>query len=577
VVSSVIDGNAAVAIVKNGPGTLVLEAGASPQLQNAGSSITASDGGIGLVLGPNNPAGNATLNVNGRSLIFSSKGGDQSYAMPTFTNGGSITARKAGSGVAGTSTTPIRVTLTGNVALNPATTLNLGSGDFYTLVMAGISGGATVNVAGTVETSGPMNVSGPLNVTLSELTAAQSVSAGPITITESTVTTASSLASSGAVNLTRTVLTANGGISGASLAITDGTVKNTGNIATGAGGITITGGSTVSSVLELHGGSISGGPIGATGAIIHATSGVTNSTTSATFTGLSPTGLFGRFVRRPGGGAGQFWPAQTQAGILAIETDTGPFTIEKPLTTALSFLPYQAADANIAAFFPGSVTEPNQFAIGFFGNFTAPVDGQYQMQVAQVDDDAGWWIDLDNDGIFETAGANGNERISQQACCGTPTPGTVNLQAGRTYKVGIAVEDGQGGSSLVGMIALPGEGLQVIDPSNPAQDGWWHYGRPNQVVVDAGAELNMDGINGSVNVLVNGELGLTDDSSMDSLVIGPGATVTLGGPVPAAADEPATGAELAGDSVAAVPEPATPVLMLLGALGLFGRRRRTRS
>jgi hypothetical protein len=77
VVSSVIDGNAAVAIVKNGPGTLVLEAGASPQLQNAGSSITASDGGIGLVLGPNNPAGNATLNVNGRSLIFSSKGGDQ--------------------------------------------------------------------------------------------------------------------------------------------------------------------------------------------------------------------------------------------------------------------------------------------------------------------------------------------------------------------------------------------------------------------------------------------------------------------------------------------------------------------
>ncbi|HZJ15872.1 MAG TPA: autotransporter-associated beta strand repeat-containing protein, partial [Chthoniobacteraceae bacterium] len=116
---------------------------------------------------------------------FSSKGGDQSYALPIFSNGGSITARKIGSGVAGTSATPIRMTVTGNVALNPATTLNLDTGDFYTLVIPGsISGNATVNVVGTVETSGVVNVGGPLNVnfggTLNVVGGA--VSGGPLSV-----------------------------------------------------------------------------------------------------------------------------------------------------------------------------------------------------------------------------------------------------------------------------------------------------------------------------------------------------------------------------------------------------------
>jgi PEP-CTERM motif len=101
---------------------------------------------------------------------------------------------------------------------------------------------------------------------------------------------------------------------------------------------------------------------------------------------------------------------------------------------------------------------------------------------------------------------------------------------------------------------------------------------PNQVTIDDGGTLNIEAINGSVNVIANGNLGLTTgSSSIDSLLIGATGTVTLGGPAPAAANEPGAGAEPAGGSVAAVPEPATAILLLFGALGLFARRRNVRS
>ena len=241
--------------------------------------------------------------------------------------------------------------------------------------------------------------------------------------------------------------------------------------------------------------------------------------------------------------------------------------VERTLTSALSFLPNQAADAAISTFFGGVSTEPNQFAIGFFGNFTAPANGLYSAQLTQVDDDAGFWIDLDNDGVFETTGANGTELIASRNCCGDSAVGTVTLQAGHTYKVGIAVEDGQGGSSLVGMFGVPNGGLSVVDPSDPTQAGYWTYGLPNQVIVDAGAELDIRSLNGSVNVIVNGKLDLrgAGSSSVESLTIGDGGLVTIGGAAlaPAAAALP-------------VPEPGSFALLLLGASGFLSRRLRTR-
>ena len=239
---SVAAGGSVVALVNNGAGTLILDAPSSPQTMGVGSTVSVTNGALGLVLGgANSTLGNAVIgSVNGHGLILSSVGGDQTMALPAFNLGGSISARKIGSGVAGTVGTPIRMTATGNLALDNGTTLNLGTQDNYVLAMAGISGNATVNIRGTVETSGVVNVGGPLNVLSSRLTTAQSVSAGPITISESTVT-------------------ANGAISATSIAVNDSTVTTLGNI-TSPGGITLTGGN-VATRLNLNGGAVSGGPI----------------------------------------------------------------------------------------------------------------------------------------------------------------------------------------------------------------------------------------------------------------------------------------------------------------------------
>ena len=525
IATSIIDAGEQIALVKKGAGTLVLEAGANPQLQGAGSSVTVNAGGIGLVLGPVSPLGNATLNANGHDLTLSSKGGDQTFPLPMFTNGGPISARQLGSGVAGAVGTPIRITLTGDLLLNPGKTLNLSTQDNYILALGGISGTATVNLGvGTIETSGVVNIGGPLNVAGGTYAAAQSVSASAVTIADSTVT-APGIASTGPLNITNSKVTANGSLSATNIVIDKSTVTSFGVIATGAGGIQITGNLdiAVASNLNLNGGALTGGPITVQGGVIHAVSGVTTAATTATFTGATIAGLLGRFVTQ-GSQAGSIWPGNTQAGIFEIEHHAG---VERSLTGALSFLPFQAADATISTFFGGVPTEPNQFAIGFFGNFTAPVTGIYSAQVAEVDDDAGFWIDLDGDGVFKTSGANGSERIASRSCCGDGPVGTVSLVAGRTYKVGIAVEDGQGGSSLVGRFGLPGGSLAVVDGSDPAQAGFWSYSIPNQVVVDAGAELQIQALNGAVSVFANGRLALTGggSSTIESLTIGAGGIV----------------------------------------------------
>jgi fibronectin-binding autotransporter adhesin len=650
---AITDGGLEVDLVNSGLGMLVLESGASPQMQNALSSVTT--GALGIVLGGagGSPTGNAAVNVNGGSLMLSSKGGDQSYTPVgmSFSNGGSISAGALCSGVAGTVGAMIRTTLTPAITLNNATVLSLGSQDNYILRVAGISGGGSVrSLRGSVETSGAVNLTGTgqltvensllqtlagasaAAITVSNATLANTgllTSASALSATNSTVSSTGNISATGAITVTDGTLTSGGTLSsGGAMDVTDSTVMSTGNISAGgaaaitastvtsSGGISVTGSltaiaSTITesagvsatsislddsrltntgpivapggiilnattsiSTLELRGGSINGGLITATGGVIHATNGLTIANTSANFTGQNPTGLQGRFILT--GGHGQISRGDKQSGILTIETGTNGLA-EKVLNQPLNFP--QDSDIAIENFFGQGIDTENPasgFAMGFFGNFTAPVSGLYSMQTGLVDDDAGWWVDLDGDGVFEggavggqggegTPGDFGNELIARGGCCGDGPIGTVTLEAGRIYKVAMAVEDGQGGSGLVGRIALPGESMQTVDPSSPGQAGWWTYGLPNQVVVDVGAELRIRALNGDVHVIVNGDLDLTGagNSTIDSLTIGAGGIATLG-PAGAAAE----GAALP------VPEPGSLSLIVAGALGFFARRQR---
>ena len=579
---SIIDNGNAVTLVNHGPGTLVIESGASPQLQNASSVVTVDIGPLGLVrgTGQGNPTGNATVNVNSHVLILSSKGGDQSFTLPSGLNVTSdISARAIGMGVAGTVATPIKTTLAGNIALNAGATLTLSSRNNYILAVGGVTGAANVSVpAGAVESSGPVNLSGAGQITIANasLKTLSSLAASNITVNSSTLTGTGLITTPGTLTVNTGTLTANGGANAGSIIVNDSTMTVSGPVTTGPGGISLTGGNNASR-LNLNGGTIAGGPIAVQGGTLHAAAGLTTAATTATFTGLNAQGLKGRFIAT--GGGGQISRGDTQSGILTIQTGTNGL-IEKVLNQPLNFP--ADADGTISTFFNGAPTGPG-FAMGFFGNFKAPATGSFHLQTGLNDDDAGFWVDLDGDGVFEggnaggTPGANGNELIAWASCCGDGAnqhPGDVTLVGGQSYLVAIAVEDGQGGSGLVGRITDTDHGgsVLIVDPNSPDQLGWWTYGLPNQVIVDAGAELDIQAINGAVSVSVNGHLEFdgSGSSTFDSLTIGPGGIVEVGaGPPPAPG---APGDELAG--AAAVPEPGAFSLLLLGALGCLGRRPR---
>ena len=88
-------------------------------------------------------------------------------------------------------------------------------------------------------------------------------------------------------------------------------------------------------------------------------------------------------------------------------------------------------------------------------------------------------------------------------------------------------------------------------------------------MVDAGAELDIRAINGSVNVIVNGHLEFdgAGSSTFDSLLINNGGYVEVGSGPPSPAGLAAS---------LPVPEPGALGLVLAGVFGLLGRRQHTR-
>jgi len=110
----------------------------------------------------------------------------------------------------------------------------------------------------------------------------------------------------------------------------------------------------------------------------------------------------------------------------------------------------------------------------FFGLFNAPVTGDYEFRVAFYDDRSGLWIDLDQDGVFESSvpglGSNRGEQLSWDDI----ETKTVRLDAG-SYMFAVTHGQGTGGSRVSVLFKTPAmtTGQAVIKPSDPAQDGLW--------------------------------------------------------------------------------------------------------
>ena len=98
------------------------------------------------------------------------------------------------------------------------------------------------------------------------------------------------------------------------------------------------------------------------------------------------------------------------------------------------------------------ITMNDNFQNLFTGVFRAGIAGTYEFGMPWPDDLGSFWLDLDQDGVFELDGTHGSEWIDGSIRFGY---GQVQLQPG-VYKVAIAHMESSHGSRISAEFGLPG-------------------------------------------------------------------------------------------------------------------------
>ncbi|MBT3570375.1 MAG: DUF2341 domain-containing protein, partial [Opitutae bacterium] len=114
------------------------------------------------------------------------------------------------------------------------------------------------------------------------------------------------------------------------------------------------------------------------------------------------------------------------------------------------------------------ISQNDQYMDLWLADFNAPEDGDYLFRMDQKDDFTSIWLDLDQDGLFETSGSNGSERLGGN---GNFTSPNIPLIAGQTYKIALAHGEGGGGSKFRAWVQTPSLSMRVIKPLEVAQNG----------------------------------------------------------------------------------------------------------
>ena len=187
-------------------------------------------------------------------------------------------------------------------------------------------------------------------------------------------------------------------------------------------------------------------------------------------------------------------------------------------------------NGNFQTLFP-SLTNPNDFEVLWTSTLTAPANGNYEFNSYWSDDAYSVYVDINQDNIFTS-----NEMRYEGGLGGGN--GSFTLTQGQQYKVALGFREDGGGDSVGYQINVPGIGWGNVNPSNPAQAGWW--GTPGTVIgainrttttvrVDQSSELNAvsdTSANFGALTLNNGILTLSGAPTMTftGTTITPGAT-----------------------------------------------------
>jgi autotransporter-associated beta strand protein len=120
----------------------------------------------------------------------------------------------------------------------------------------------------------------------------------------------------------------------------------------------------------------------------------------------------------------------------------------------------------------GAIGIEDNYSNLFLGYLHVAADeaGSWTFRIAQDDDVSGIWIDLDNDGIFESSANGLGSNRGEQLRWNDNNAVSVNLAAG-TYLIAFTHREGGGGSGIDARFTVPGGTEEIVRPAT--QPGRW--------------------------------------------------------------------------------------------------------
>jgi fibronectin-binding autotransporter adhesin len=175
--------------------------------------------------------------------------------------------------------------------------------------------------------------------------------------------------------------------------------------------------------------------------------------------------------------------------------------------------------------------DQGDFGAVWVTTFTPNESGPWVFKGYRVDDNIGMWIDLDNNGTFETS-----DRFGNDGCCADRTYTTPDLVAGTKYLLGISLTDTGGGGFMQNsqfMSPSPaGAGGGVLSPLDPsAFPGLFQVAfiADNSLIKNGAGTLTLNGANTyNGNTTVTG--GTVNYTSATAYSASPTSTLTVSGP-----------------------------------------------
>jgi fibronectin-binding autotransporter adhesin len=205
------------------------------------------------------------------------------------------------------------------------------------------------------------------------------------------------------------------------------------------------------------------------------------------------------------------------------------------LTTQFNYPDDASFTARMAVLNPGNTFNEGDFSAVWTTTFVPTAAGQWDFKFQNNDDTASIWVDKDQDGIFESSGAQGDERIADRGgCCDGAEGGWSGFTNGQQYLVGFAMSDGGGGGYLENVQFRGGGGAfssyTGINPTGAGQSGLWSVvaGSPPNLLpigttVVMAASTTFD-VNGAVQ-----QIAALSGPANTSVTLGAGGNLTVSG------------------------------------------------